>query len=58
MWPKVEKVKVVYVIAIALISVILVCGCVQFQTNTSTGPETIAGDERRSFIYKYRLCTS
>jgi len=43
---KVEKVKVVYVTALALVSAILVCGCVQFQMNTSTGPENITRETR------------
>jgi len=39
-------VRVVYFIAIALISAILVCGCVQFKTNTSTAPESITKETR------------
>ena len=46
MWLKVEKVKVVYVTVLALVSAILVCGCVQFQTNTSTGSENITRETR------------
>ncbi len=43
---KVEKVKVAYVMTFALVSAILVCGCVQFQPNTSTGPENIIRETR------------
>ena len=39
-------VRVIYYITIALISAVLVCGCVQFKTNTSTGPETITKETR------------
>jgi hypothetical protein len=46
MWLKVEKMRVVYVIALALVSAILVGGCVQFQTNVSTGPATITRESR------------
>lgn len=38
--------RVAYFITIALISTILVCGCIQFKTNTSTGPETITKETR------------